>query len=162
MKFCLIIRKKHHPLITCFLLIIFCVVADISTPLAAEGITFSWRANPPEDNVIGYRLYYGPESRFSGGQYERYIDFMSSESCPVSTSGYGCEPLTDGAVACENLYLETPTCTVNGLPGGLFFAMTAYNTQAESDFTHELQSSSDSASSQQLAVLQQVYKLLLL
>ena len=155
-------RKKRHPLIACFLLIAFFVFADLTPALAADGITFSWRANPVEDEVVGYRLYYGQESRLTGGQYEHYIDFTSSESCPANTSGYGCEPLTDDAVSCEDLFRETPKCSVNNLPGGLYFAMTAYNAQAESDYTHELQSTSNSVSPQKLAVLQQVYKLILL
>ncbi len=163
MKFLIyFIRKNRHASVACFLLAAFFVSADLSPAQAAEGITFSWRANPVEDEVVGYRLYYGQESRLTGGQYERYIDFTSSESCLADTIGYGCEPLAADAVSCEDLFRETPKCTVNGLPGGLYFAMTAYNAQAESDYTHELQSTSNSVSPQKLAVLQQVYKLILL
>ena len=160
--FIFFIRKNRLASVACFLLVALFVSADLSPAQAAEGITFSWRANPVEDDVIGYRLYYGPESRLTGGQYERYIDFTYSESCPANTSGYGCEPLADDAVSCEDLIHETPKCTINNLPGGLYFAMTAYNAQAESDYTHELQSASNSVSPQKLAVLQQVYKLILL
>lgn len=149
-------RKFCHASVVCFLLVAFFVSS------AQAAVTFSWRANPVEDEVVGYRLYYGQESRLTGGQYERYIDFTSSESCPADTIGYGCEPLADDAVSCEDLSRETPRCTVNDLPGGLYFAMTAYNAQAESDYTHELQSTSNSVSPQKLAVLQQVYKLILL
>ena len=152
-------RKIRHASVVCFLLVPFFVSADLSPAQAVEGITFSWSANPVEDEVVGYRLYYGPESRFSGGHYEYYIDFTYSESCPADTNGYGCEPLAADAVTCEDLFLETPKCTVNGLSGGLYFAMTAYNAQAESDYTNELHTS---VSPQKLAVLQQVYSLLLL
>ena len=150
-------RKICHASIACILLVIFFV----SSAQAAEGITFSWGANPVEDEIVGYRLYYGQESRFAGGNYDHYIDFTSSESCPADTNGYGCEPLAADAVSCENLYLETPKCTVNDLPDRLYFAMTAYNAQAESDYTHELRSNGSAIPPQKLAALQQVYSLLL-
>ena len=63
------------------------------------------------------------------------------------------------SVFCEDSFRETLKCTINDLPGGLYFAMTAYNAQAESDYTNELHTS---VSPQKLAVLQQVYSLLLL
>jgi len=154
-------RKTCHASVACILLVAFFVSADLSPAQAAEGITFSWRANPVEDGVVGYRLYYGPESRFTGAHYEYYIDFTSSESCPAATNGYGCEPLAADAVSCEDLFRETPKCTVNGLSGGLYFAMTAYNAHAESYYTHELYSNANSVLLQKLAALQQVYSLLL-
>ena len=151
-------RKICHASVACILLVAFFVSADLSPAQAAKGITFSWGANPVEDEIVGYRLYYGPESRFTGAHYKYYIDFTSMESCPADTNGYGCDPLPADAVSCEDLFRETPKCTINGLPGGLYFAMTAYNAQAESDYTREL----NSASPQNFAFLPAVYNLLLL
>lgn len=144
--------------IVCFLLVTLFVFADYSPAQAAKGITFSWRANPVEDEVVGYRLYYGSKSRFTSGKYERYIDFTSSKSCPAGTNGYGCEPLTANAVSCNDLFRETPKCTVKVQSGDWYFAMTAYNGHAESNFTHEL----STVSPQKYAFLRQVYHLLLL
>ena len=151
-------RKICHASVACILLVAFYG----SPAQAAKGITFSWVANPVEDEIVGYRLYYGQESRFTGGTYDHYIDFTSSQSCPADTNGYDCEPLASDAVSCEDLFREAPKCTINGLPDGLYFAMTAYNSQAESDYTHELYSNGNSVSPQKLVVLQQVYSLLLL
>jgi len=38
----------------------------VSAAQASQQVTFSWRANPQDDNVVGYRLYYGPGSRYDG------------------------------------------------------------------------------------------------
>lgn len=159
MKFFILLLRKicHASIVGILLVIIF-----LSPVQAAKGITFSWSANPVEDEVVGYRLYYGKDSRFTGGNYDRYIDFTSLESCPADTNGYGCEPLAANAVSCEDLFRESPKCTVNGLSGGLYFAMTAYTSQEESDYTNELKSDDNSAPSQKVAVLQQIYSLLLL
>ena len=48
------------------------------------------------------------------------------------------------SVSCEDSFREISKCTINDLPGGLYFAMTAYNAQAESEYRHELQGTSDS------------------
>lgn len=143
--------------LVCSLLVALLVSADLSPAQAAKGITFSWLANPVEDEIVGYRLYYGPESRFTAGHYDRYIDFTSLQSCPAGTNGYGCEPLTDNAVSCKDLFRETPKCTVKVGSGDWYFALTAYNAQAESDYTKEL----SCITPQKHAFLQQVYRLLL-
>ncbi len=116
-----------------------------SSAAAADKVTFSWRANPLRDNVIGYRLYAGPSSRFvSSGvtkadfNYGYYIDFTESQRCQLTASGPVCETFTSDEVACVGLYGETPKCTLNNLEGRYYFAMTAYNAQAESDYTGEL------------------------
>ncbi len=116
----------------------------LGSALAAGEVTFSWRANPPEDNVIGYRLYYGPQSRFDasghlrpGFHYDRFIDFTEYERCDGHDPQL-CEQLTAGDVVCQDLWGDNPRCTVSGLTGPLYFAMTAYNAQSESDYTREL------------------------
>lgn len=113
---------------------------------ALEKITFSWQANRPEDYVLGYRLYYGPSSRFTRGgvpqahfSYDYYIDFFNSERCVADGSGTNCEKLAVTDLRCENLFSERPTCTVYNLPGQTYyFAMTAYNADTESGYTQEL------------------------
>lgn len=137
----------------------------LATPImAASSVTFSWLANPPEENVIGYRLYYGSQSRYnSDGSYKedfsypQYIDFMDQVRC-FGTDYSSCEPLSSQDLQCEELYSETPRCTVYGLNGTLYFAMTACTNTAESGFTAELKS----ATPQQLQSIVQIIDLLLL
>lgn len=135
--------------------------------LAVEYATFSWLANPPEDNVIGYRLYYGSESRYnldqtlkSGFSYEYYIDFVESKRCIADGTDADCLELSDGDFQWENLYGDQPLCTIKKLQGLQYFAMTAYNAQAESDFTPELNVRFDGAGPREIAVLSAVNTLL--
>jgi hypothetical protein len=135
--FCLILAAAF------FLLLINFVFAGSAHAL--DKASFSWLANPPEDNVIGYRLYYGKESRFNldrtlkpNFSYDYYIDFTDSRRCVDDGTGTNCQDLTASDFRCLNLYGDQPLCTVYKLQGLLFFTMTAYNAQAESDFTPEL------------------------
>ena len=139
---------------------------------AGETVSFSWQANPPDDYVIGYRLYYGSTSRFdSNGRpkanffYDYYIDFSDFERCDPGGTGTVCEMLNLDQVECENLSGDFPRCTLYNLQGLLYFAMTAYNTQEESDYTLELSVFLDGevtpVSPGVQAVLQQIYILLL-
>jgi hypothetical protein len=136
---------------------------------AAESISLSWVANPVEDNIVGYRLYYGTRSRYTDDgrlaanfYYDYYLDFTSWERCSLATGEPVCETIADGDVSCVDLYGESPQCTVYNFQGSLFFAMTAYSSQAESDYTQELfQQLGSTVSPAQLGVLQQVYSLLL-
>ena len=165
-----VFRSCRICLLCCFL-----VVGGFSSALAADQVSFSWRANPQADNVVGYRLYYGAGSRFdtgglvkSGFTYDYYLDFSDSQRCQLTDSGPVCETYSDNEVYCEGLYGETPKCTLYNLEGTYYFTMTAYNAQAESDYTGELRgyfskiSSKLPPSPQTLGVLQQVYTLLLL
>ncbi|GEM_PF-927444 len=167
----------------CFLLFFLVLLAGgLPSALAAQDVTFSWRANPPQDNVIGYRLYYGPESRFdasgrlkAGFHYQEFIDFTEFERCD-GADPLSCDALSTAEVQCEGLYGDTPRCTVSGLSGPLYFAMTAYNAQAESSYTRELQlqppiaqaspsipgTGRGTVSPAAVRALQQVYSLLLL
>ncbi len=137
---------------------VFLLIAVLLVPVRESGaVTFSWRANPVSDDVVGYRLYYGARSRAVAGGYDYYIDFTSWQRCPAEGDGWGCDPLPDNAVACQDLFRDAPKCTVSDLPNRVFLAMTAYNTQVESDYTAEL-----AYVSTQLKVnLQSVYGLLL-
>jgi len=109
-------------------------------------ITFKWKANPPQEFVAGYRLYYGSQSRLesngmpkSNFSYTYCIDFTEQVRCqgPDFTS---CENLSAAELQCENLFSENPQCTVSNLSGELYFAMTAYTNSAESSYTYELKS----------------------
>ncbi|HEB49312.1 MAG TPA: hypothetical protein ENI89_01770 [Desulfobulbus sp.] len=129
----------------CFLVLALLLLSGgLADALAAGEVTFSWRANPPEDNVIGYRLYYGTTSRFDsagrprpGFHYDRFIDFTEWERCEGGDPQL-CQALAAGEVVCENLWSDTPRCTLSGLTGPLYFAMTAYNAQSESSYTREI------------------------
>ena len=106
---------------------------------AEAAVSFLWQANPPEEEVLGYRLYYGTSSRYVVGGYAQYIDFGSLQRCPADGHGLGCVPLGTDAVTCENLYRDSPKCTVNDLSGHLFFAMTAYNATSEGEYSAEVE-----------------------
>lgn len=113
--------------------------------VAASKVSFTWQANPIEDNVIGYRLYYG-SSRFDsngvlkkGFSYDYYIDFADSVRCIAGSGGKtSCELLGTDKLHCEGLNESYPRCTVSDLHGRLYFALTAYNAQNESSYTSEL------------------------
>ena len=156
---------------------LFCCLgigSNCSFVFAADQVTFSWRANPQSDDVVGYRLYLGSSSRFDGAglvkqdfSYAYYLDFIDSQRCMLTASGPVCETYTEAEVDCEGIYGETPSCTVHNLEGQYYFAMTAYNAQAESDYTVELRGyfySLDGGvsllSPEVMASLQQVYMLL--
>ncbi len=158
------------------LLCCFLVLSGFSSALAADQVAFSWRANPQADNVLGYRLYYGAGSRFNAAgalksdfSYDYYLDFTDAQRCRLTDSGPVCETYSDSEVYCEGLYGETPKCSLYNLEGTYYFTMTAYNAQAESDYTSELKGyffktgslSGQSSSLQVLRTLQQVYVLLL-
>jgi len=156
----------------CLLMVAFFVFAGVSNVQAEGEISFSWSANPVEDQIIGYRLYLGQESRYDAENqlkmnfsYDYYIDFTSWEYCPADGDGYGCAPLPDGAVSCVDLFQENPKCTIQNSQNWSFFTLTAYNSQEESDYTPELNLQNDvngnSLSPGQLATLQVVYSLLL-
>jgi len=129
-----------------FLLLCFLGIhGNCSSAFAADQVTFSWRANPQSDSVMGYRLYFGSTSRFEKRglvkqdfPYTFYLDFTSSRRCQLTDSVPACETYTNAEVDCEGIYSETPSCTLHYLKGQYYFAMTAYNAQAESDYSREL------------------------
>ncbi len=139
------------------------------SPAAANvggDVTFSWQANPPGDYVISYRLYYGAYSRFDSGgalksnfSYDHFIDFAESQHCDVYGNVTSCSILRADELQCENLYASVPRCTLFGLQGNLYFALTAYNAQSESNFTPELFLA---INPQGTATVQQIITLLLL
>ncbi len=152
-----------------FILFLFCGTgAGVSAAFASKPATFSWRANPQDDNVIGYRLYYGSSSRFTdGGQlksgfsYTYYLDFANSQRCRTTKSGPVCEPYSANEVQCEGLNTDKPKCTLYGLGGFQYFTMTAYNAQAESTYTRELKSYLGVGTPEVVGTLHAVYTLLL-
>ena len=112
---------------------------------AVNSVSFTWKANPPDENVVGYRLYYGSVSRFLVNGVEKvnipytyYIDFTEEMRCEADGGATNCEPLGSGDIQCINLFGDTPTCTVFNMRDRTYVAMTAYNAQEESDFTEEL------------------------
>jgi len=145
--------KKICPVAAAAFLLVACFISPVQ---AGNGVTISWHANSADENILGYRLYYGSESRFTAGGYDYYIDFNSWQRCPANSEGVDCEPLAD-TVSCENLSQDYPTCTVHDLRGHVYLAMTAYSAQLESGYTQEL----DFISPEVFAALQAVYRLLL-
>jgi hypothetical protein len=126
----------------------------VTNALAVDYATFSWRANPQDDAVIGYRLYYGSQSRYdaaghlkSNFNYDFYLDFAEEEICRLTDSGPVCGPYNASLVQCENLAGEHPRCTVHNLSGWKHFTMTAYNAAAESPYTTELKAYFDPSQS---------------
>ena len=127
-----------------FLFLVFTSAVFVEASIGGT-VTFSWQANPSEDYVIGYRLYYGADSRFNSNgtlktsfSYDYYIDFSDFMRCDASSNGTSCEMLRPEELQCENLYESVPQCTISNLYGYLYFTLTAYNAQAESSFTPEL------------------------
>ncbi len=140
----------------------------VSSAQDNSQLTFSWRANPKDDNVIGYRLYYGSSSRYadggkvkSGFSYTYYLDFANSQRCRTTASGPVCEQYRDNEVKCEGLNTESPKCTLYGMDGYKYFTMTAYNSQMESNYTRELKSYFGVASSAFVGALHGIYTILL-
>ena len=134
-----------------FLIISICAVialSSLSTPTNAKAysngeVTFSWRPNPPQENVVSYRLYYGSESRYNSNgtlksnfSYQYYIDVAESLRCDAETDA-SCEPLHIDELSC-NLDAASPRCTLSSLSGTLYFSLTACSSSAESNLTQEL------------------------
>jgi len=117
----------------------------VAVAWASNQATFSWHANPSDNNIKGYRLYCGIRSRFdvngqlkTGFSYSYYLDFSTSQRCRLTKSGSICRQYSDKEVHCEGLNGETPKCTLYGLSGYKYFTMTAYNDREESSYTSEL------------------------
>ena len=155
-----------------FLILCCCVLygagGGVSVAQASGQVTFSWRANPQDDNVVGYRLYYGSTSRYdstghlkSGFSYDHYLDFATFQRCRTTKSGPVCEQYADNEVRCQGLNTNKPRCTIYGLGGYKYFTMTAYNAQAESAYTKELKSYLGNATPPIVGALHAVYTLLL-
>ncbi len=147
---------------------VFCGTIGVPVVQASEPLTFSWRASPTDDNIIGYRLYYGSSSRFayggklkSGFSYTYYLDFVHSQRCRTTVSGPVCEQYKDNEVRCEGLNTERPKCTLYGMGGYKYFTMTAYNSQMESNYTKELESYFGATSPAVVGALYGIYTILL-
>ena len=130
-----------------FILFLFLFTCGSEAAEASVGgnVSFKWKANPPEDYIIGYRLYYGGNSRFNSNgvpkanfSYDYYIDFAEQKLCLAGSDKTNCKMLSADDLQCKNLYGDGPQCTVSKLHGLLYFALTAYNAQSESAFTEEL------------------------
>ncbi len=144
------LKKQSHVCkraMPCLLLALFFAASTGPSPVIAatgKNVSFQWQSNPTSENVVGYKLYYGKNSRFyvSGNQkpsfkYEYCVDFTERTRC--SGANYSnCEDLGPAKLYCENLYTQTPKCTLKNIYGNNYFALTAYNNNMESGFTHEL------------------------
>jgi len=140
-------QKLNTSLYFYIFVILFIIVTshEHSTAATHGSVTFTWQANPTEENVVGYRLYYGPISRLdSSGRnklqfsYEYCIDFTEYQRCRGKNYA-NCEDLGTDVLECTGLYHTTPECTLSQLTGRNYFALTAYNNLGESAYTQELQ-----------------------
>src|SRR6056297_1139570 len=100
-----------------FVLFVFGLYAGFANAYTDGTIEFAWQANPPEENVTGYRLYYDSESRFdsnnnlkSGFSYNYYIDLSESMRCSYDN---GCENLAQNELSCNGLETSSPRCTLS-------------------------------------------------
>jgi hypothetical protein len=106
--------------------------------------SFQWKANPAQETVAGYRLYYGTKSRFdaagkpkSNFAYDYYIDLAESVRCNNLSYSNDCEYLAPNELSCKGLDSGSPSCSLANLQGTLHFAMTAFNASKESGYTKE-------------------------
>lgn len=92
--------------------ILLIVLLLLGNTAQAADITFSWLPN--EENVEGYKIYYGTESR----NYTKVVDVGNPE------------PIGDRIIH-----------TVTGIPLGVtyYYAATAYNIDEESDYSTEVE-----------------------
>ncbi|RLI66360.1 MAG: hypothetical protein DRO67_01255 [Candidatus Asgardarchaeum californiense] len=95
-----------------YIYLIICLIL-IPSYLFAGQATFSWLPNPPEDQVTHYSIHYGSQSR----QYTEEVNVGNPE------------PNEEGRIV----------YTLRNLPTGefLYFAATASNAEATSDFSDE-------------------------
>jgi len=128
-----------------FVLFAFGLYAGFANAYDNGTTDFVWQANPPEENVTGYRLYYGSESRFDANNnpksdfsYDYYIDLSSSIRCNNLSYDNDCEYLAQNEISCNGLETGSPSCTLSYLEGVLHLAMTAYTSSDESSYTHEI------------------------
>lgn len=157
---CVSCRKKR--LLVVSLILVFLSGVMCASACAGDSLSFSWLANPVDDAVLGYRLYCGSQSRSITGGYDYYLDFTAQERCSISINGTTCEPFAENDVLCEDLFGETPRCTITNISEKFYFAMTAYNSEAESDYTRELHRDAGVEEIVKITLaLQQVYRLLL-
>lgn len=138
-------ERLFSHLVLIFTVLFLLISSGSALAYTPQGVSFSWKANPAEDYVVGYRLYYSSESRFdyngnlkTNFSYDYYIDFSESERCVPGTDGTDCKILELTDLQCGDLYGDSPECTIHNLQGVKYLAMTAYNAQAESDYTYEL------------------------
>ena len=141
---CFRINRIYNPTVFIFTAIIMILYCQPAMAKVSKDITFKWNANPTSEDIVGYRLYYGKKSRFNSSgtlksnfQYDYCVDFAELVRC--SGSNYSsCVDLGSAQLDCENLYSETPKCTLKNIQGYKYFSLTAYNNQDESGFTKEL------------------------
>jgi len=142
-----------------FILSFYCLISCLGLQKVEAAVTFTWLASPSQDEIVGYRLYYGKKSRWVAGKYEKYIDFTSMQTCSTAGDGSDCLPLPAGSVSCQDLFRDAPRCTVKHLDNRFYFALTAYNNNYESEYSSEI-SGYPSSLVKRVLTLQKVYHLL--
>ncbi len=138
-------RLQLNRIFICILFTFFIHTSAAANAYAAGQTTFKWQANPSQENVIGYRLYYGSQSRVdSNGKlksnftYDYYIDLAKSVRCNNLSYANDCEYLPSNELSCVGLDSNSPQCTLSNLQGTLHLALTAYNSATESNYTSEI------------------------
>ncbi len=134
-------------------LILLVLLSTVALAQEKTGqVTFAWDANDPKDEVIGYKIYYGKQSRFDENldPEARTVELAKkncggNQECIDSWHNYCTDPKDqmcdydwfdyDTKIDVENVLEYTIT-----LPAGkYFFAATAYDKTLESKFSIELE-----------------------
>ncbi|MBM9606093.1 hypothetical protein [Desulfopila inferna] len=137
------LKLRNHKQLFISGLFIFVLYAGYANAYDNGTVELTWQENPPEEYVVGYRLYYGSDSRFddngnlkSNFAYNYFIDVFESVRC--SNYDNTCEYLAPDELTCITDNVNDPLCTVGNFEGTAYLAMTAYDDNEESDYTHEL------------------------
>ena len=140
------LESGHVPLKVFSLFVVVlaaCFSLAAATAFAAE-VTMSWTANDPIEQVSGYKIYYGEESRLDANQqlkenfqYDFVINLNDETRCVPGDVPHDCALISD-LLQCD-LDGTNPTCTYSGLEPDTkyYFTATAFNDRVESDYCQE-------------------------
>ncbi len=115
------------------LLLLLCFTANVF----AGQATLTWDASPGPD-LKGYRLYYGQASGITIENANVDVGLGNQTTAEVA-----CTVATNGTVTCKKLNLQDGAT--------YYFAVTAYNSAAESKFSNEVRKIADSATAPPVA-----------
>ncbi len=130
--------------ISTFIIVLALSVKAAVAVNASDSACFSWKQNPASEEILGYRIYYGNQSRFNSDNslknnfsYTQFIDLTENVRCHGPDYSI-CEQIDSNLLECEDLFSDDPRCTLYNLSGKLYFTITAYSNDAEGAFTYEI------------------------
>ncbi len=131
-------------ILVAFLLVFVLCLTSAKASINGD-LTVRWQPNPPHENIIDYRLYYGSQSRYNTNgtpkanfSYDYFIDLTQAIRCNNLDDNAPCEALDYSELSCQNLADGSPSCTLSNLRGTLYFSLTACSTNLESGYTQEV------------------------